>query len=436
MAVARLADPAPSPPTCPTTGSWSSSSPATCCRAPTLDQRLATGVPPQPGAQHGRRDHPGGVPRRVRGRPRAHDGDRVPRAVDAVRPLPRPQVRPDHARRSTTSSSASSRTSPTSRPATRTSSAPSRSSASRPATSKPASKLDAPAGRPGEATQVRAKRRPMPQSPLGEGPRRPRTARSSPGPGCCSQSRSTRATGTEVADVRPDVQGTVRGKREVGGRARLAGAWMRRQRPGSDLRPGRRSNGDGRSRLASGPIRRRRPAGPGFEDGRRGRPPRLGHAARRRQGLDAPRPPLAGQRLEGCHEEAAARERLAPRPGHLRRLEEGRRRAHLRRRQAEPVESTNDTLRDTLRTDKPLHIGRRGASLPFKGKLDDVQLFGLALTAENAAQLAAGNARPRQRCSRLPADKRTPAQQAQSDGSISSRIDTEYGKLEDASSLT
>src|SRR5262249_20313359 len=55
-------------------------------------------------------------------------------------------------------------------------------------------------------------------------------------------------------------------------------------------------------------------------------------------------------------------------------------------------ETTNDTLRATTHTDKPFHIGRRGASLPFKGKLDEVQLFGMALTADNAAQLGAGQA--------------------------------------------
>ena len=63
--------------------------------------------------------------------------------------------------------------------------------------------------------------------------------------------------------------------------------------------------------------------------------------------------------------------------GDLRRLEEGRRREDLRRRQARAARRRcNDTLQDTIQTDKPLHIGRRGASLPFKGKLDDVQLFG------------------------------------------------------------
>ena len=76
--------------------------------------RRSPPVSPQPGAQHRRRDHRGGVSRRVRGRPRAHDGDRVPRPVDAVRPLPRSQVRPDHAEGVLPVLRRSSTTSPTS----------------------------------------------------------------------------------------------------------------------------------------------------------------------------------------------------------------------------------------------------------------------------------------------------------------------------------
>ena len=74
------------------------------------------------------------------------------------------------------------------------------------------------------------------------------------------------------------------------------------------------------------------------------------------------------------------------------------------------TETANDTLRATTHTDKPFHIGRRGASLPFKGKLDDVQLYGLALTAENAGQLAAGQAPDlADTLLAVPVEKRTPA---------------------------
>lgn len=52
--------------------------------------------------------------------------------------------------------------------------------------------------------------------------------------------------------------------------------------------------------------------------------------------------------------------------------------------------TTDNTLSGTLKTDKPLHIGRRHASAPFKGRIDDIQLYSVELTANEAAQLAAG----------------------------------------------
>jgi Protein of unknown function (DUF1553)/Protein of unknown function (DUF1549)/Concanavalin A-like lectin/glucanases superfamily/Planctomycete cytochrome C len=94
------------------------------------------------------------------------------------------------------------------------------------------------------------------------------------------------------------------------------------------------------------------------------------------------------------------------------------------------LEITTDTLRDTTRTEKPLHIGRRGASLPFQGKLDDVQLFGLALTAENAVQLAQGQAPDlADTLLAVPVEKRTAAQIAQVRRFYVERIDTEYARL-------
>jgi hypothetical protein len=56
--------------------------------------------------------------------------------------------------------------------------------------------------------------------------------------------------------------------------------------------------------------------------------------------------------------------------------------------------TTNNTLEGTLKTDKPFHIGQRQSSAPYKGKIDDVQLFAVALTAQDAARLAAGQALP------------------------------------------
>jgi hypothetical protein len=94
------------------------------------------------------------------------------------------------------------------------------------------------------------------------------------------------------------------------------------------------------------------------------------------------------------------------------------------------LEAINDTLHDTTHTDKPFHIGRRGASLPFRGRLDDVQLFGLALTADNAAQLAAGKAPDlADALLAVPPDKRSPTQAAQLKRFYLDRIDAEYGKF-------
>ena len=95
----------------------------------------------------------------------------------------------------------------------------------------------------------------------------------------------------------------------------------------------------------------------------------------------------------------------------------------------EPTDITNDTLKDTLRTEKPLHIGRRGASLPFKGKLDDMQIFGLELSADNAAELAA--TKPVDLVGSLlaiPVEKRTPTQQAAIRRFYLEKIDTEFAK--------
>ncbi len=52
--------------------------------------------------------------------------------------------------------------------------------------------------------------------------------------------------------------------------------------------------------------------------------------------------------------------------------------------------TTNNSLDGTLKTDKPFHIGQRNATAPFQGRIDDVQLYSVSLTAEEAASLAAG----------------------------------------------
>ncbi len=51
---------------------------------------------------------------------------------------------------------------------------------------------------------------------------------------------------------------------------------------------------------------------------------------------------------------------------------------------------TDNTLSGTLKTDKPFHIGKRQDSVPFKGQIDDVQLYATTITAEEIAQVMAG----------------------------------------------
>jgi hypothetical protein len=53
------------------------------------------------------------------------------------------------------------------------------------------------------------------------------------------------------------------------------------------------------------------------------------------------------------------------------------------------VEVTHDKLSDTIKTDKPLVIGKRSPNgAPFKGMIDDVRIYNRELTAAEVAQLA------------------------------------------------
>ncbi len=54
------------------------------------------------------------------------------------------------------------------------------------------------------------------------------------------------------------------------------------------------------------------------------------------------------------------------------------------------MEINNDTLSDTIATDRPFHVGRRGEGNGFRGSIDDVQFYRSELTAEDVAELAAG----------------------------------------------
>ncbi len=56
----------------------------------------------------------------------------------------------------------------------------------------------------------------------------------------------------------------------------------------------------------------------------------------------------------------------------------------------QPLDTHTDKLQGTIRTDKPLHLGKRSQSANFQGRIDDVQLFASDLGADDAARLAQG----------------------------------------------
>jgi hypothetical protein len=96
----------------------------------------------------------------------------------------------------------------------------------------------------------------------------------------------------------------------------------------------------------------------------------------------------------------------------------------------EPADISNDSLRGTIITDKPLHLGKRQATLTFKGKLDDVKLFGVELNPEQVSQLAAGQ--PVNLVSNvlaIPPEKRTSVEKTQVRRFYLERIDKDYSRL-------
>ena len=96
----------------------------------------------------------------------------------------------------------------------------------------------------------------------------------------------------------------------------------------------------------------------------------------------------------------------------------------------EAIDVASDSLKGSILTDKALHLGKRQTALPFQGKLDDVQFYGVELSAENASQLASGQ--PVSLPATffvVPAEKRTPSQQAQLRRYYLDRVDKEYAQL-------
>ena len=79
---------------------------------------------------------------------------------------------------------------------------------------------------------------------------------------------------------------------------------------------------------------------------------------------------------------------------------------------ATPLTASGDNLSKTLKTDKPVHLGRRSASVPFHGRIDDVQFFSISLSGDDAKHLA--NDQPLMSLVEIiaiDAKQRTPAQQ-------------------------
>jgi hypothetical protein len=96
----------------------------------------------------------------------------------------------------------------------------------------------------------------------------------------------------------------------------------------------------------------------------------------------------------------------------------------------EALDTTNDTLKGTLRTEKAFHLGKRQTSLPFKGKLDEVQVYGEELTGDDVARLVAGlPANLAAGLFAVPPEQRTPAQQARLRRFYLERVDTESTRL-------
>lgn len=58
--------------------------------------------------------------------------------------------------------------------------------------------------------------------------------------------------------------------------------------------------------------------------------------------------------------------------------------------QAVAVEIINDSLKDTLQTDKPFRIGQRFASIPFKGSVADFRVYDVAMSAADVTALSVG----------------------------------------------
>ncbi|HZO90813.1 MAG TPA: DUF1553 domain-containing protein [Chthonomonadaceae bacterium] len=91
------------------------------------------------------------------------------------------------------------------------------------------------------------------------------------------------------------------------------------------------------------------------------------------------------------------------------------------------LDITHNNLTDTIRTDKPLLIGRRNPAAPFKGMIDEVRVYNRQLAPAEVAQLVEMDSlRP---ILTTPAEKRTPEQKETLSQYLLEKNDAEYRKL-------
>lgn len=88
------------------------------------------------------------------------------------------------------------------------------------------------------------------------------------------------------------------------------------------------------------------------------------------------------------------------------------------------TKTERDKLSDTIRTNAPLHLGRRNPGQPFHGEIDDVLIYQRQLTGDEIAKLAGEN--PATRLLAIPADQRTDQQTAELKQYYASQHDKAY----------
>ncbi|MFM9067182.1 MAG: DUF1553 domain-containing protein, partial [Planctomycetota bacterium] len=98
---------------------------------------------------------------------------------------------------------------------------------------------------------------------------------------------------------------------------------------------------------------------------------------------------------------------------------------------AQELELVRDSLRGTLATEKPFHLGRRQSSLPYRGELDDLRIYGRAVTPAEALELAQGaELSAGQTLLAVKPAERTPAQREQLRRFYLDRIDEQARRLQ------